>query len=63
MWGPILEKAWAKIKGMYGNTRGGHFVNGLRTLTGIPLFAYKTKTLNSTEKVNEIMEMLKDAEK
>lgn len=55
MWGPILEKAWAKIKGMYGNTRGGHFVNGLRTLIGIPLFAYKTKYFNTEEKVMEVV--------
>ena len=63
MWGPILEKVWAKIKGMYGNTRGGHFVNGIRTLIGIPLFTYKTKNLNTSDKVIEVVEMLKNAEK
>ena len=40
MWPPILEKAWAKAKGTYGQTNGGFVVNGLRALTGAPTFTY-----------------------
>lgn len=40
MWAPILEKAWAKVKGNYGQTSGGFVVSGLRALTGAPTFTY-----------------------
>lgn len=40
MWAPILEKAWAKVKGNYAQTDGGFVVNGLRSLTGVPTFTY-----------------------
>ena len=63
MWGPILEKAWAKVKGSYANTRGGHVVNGLRSLTGIPVYYYKTSKLISAALVDEAMTMLKEADK
>ena len=59
----MLEKAWAKVKGSYGNTRGGHVVNGLRSLTGIPVYYYKTKSLISAALVDEAMTMLKEADK
>ena len=28
MWGPILEKAWAKVKGAYENSEGGFLKTG-----------------------------------
>ena len=40
MWSPIVEKAWAKVKGSYLNSEGGLMENGLRTLTGAPVFTY-----------------------
>ena len=40
MWAPILEKAWAKVKGNYAQTDGGFVVSGLRSLTGVPVFTY-----------------------
>jgi len=42
MWGPIIEKAYAKVKGNYLNAEGGLVANGIRALTGIPVFMYKT---------------------
>lgn len=36
MWAAILEKAWAKVKGSYGNADGGYMDTGLRSLTGAP---------------------------
>ena len=40
MWAAILEKAWAKAKGSYGQANGGFVVNGLRAVTGAPVFTY-----------------------
>jgi len=40
MWAPILEKAWAKIKGNYAQVNGGFVVSGLRSLIGSPTFTY-----------------------
>ena len=40
LWVPILEKAWAKMKGNYENTSGGWTQNGFRALTGAPVFEY-----------------------
>jgi len=44
MWAPILEKAWAKIKGNYAQANGGFVVSGLRSLIGSPTFTYTVST-------------------
>lgn len=53
MWASILEKAWAKAKGTYGQASGGFVVSGLRAVTGAPVFTYilsdSTYTYTSTE--------------
>ena len=41
IWGPILEKAWAKMKGSYSNADGGFVHSGIRALVGCPVFGYK----------------------
>jgi len=38
MWGPIIEKAWAKMKASYINSDYGYVANGIRSLTGSPVF-------------------------
>lgn len=40
MWVPILEKAWAKVKGTYEQINGGPMQTGLKALTGAPVFSY-----------------------
>lgn len=40
LWGVLLEKAFAKVKGTYEHTDGGFVTNGLRTLIGAPVFYY-----------------------
>lgn len=45
MWGPVLEKAWAKVRGSYTNADGGLLENGLRILTGAPIFFYEMRTM------------------
>ena len=39
-WGTIIEKAWAKVLGNYLKTNLGYTHNGLRFLTGMPIFSY-----------------------
>lgn len=46
MWSPILEKAWAKVKGNYESSQGGFNVSGLRAITGAPVFTYKTSDID-----------------
>ena len=41
IWGAILEKSWAKVKGSYKTSYdGGLMTNGIRALTGAPVFTY-----------------------
>lgn len=42
MWSPILEKAWAKVKGSYENANGGFVSSGIRSIVGSPVFIYET---------------------
>ena len=47
MWGPILEKAWAKVRTSYLDA-SNHFLGiGIRALTGFPVFSYTTKSISS----------------
>ena len=39
MWGPLIEKVWAKVKGAWLNADGGIPSNALRVLTGAPAFS------------------------
>lgn len=39
-WGPLIEKAWAKIKGNYAIAAGGLNQNGLALFTGVPIMTY-----------------------
>jgi len=36
MWGPIMEKAWSKVKGCYINSDGGFSDTGMRAIVGAP---------------------------
>ena len=40
MWGPLIEKAYAKMNGNYLFVNGGYVENGIRTLVGAPVFTY-----------------------
>lgn len=71
MWAPILEKAWAKVKGNYESAEGGFSVSGLRAITGAPTFTYSTEDICTTgcaedaitpEYVFNILEQANDAD-
>jgi hypothetical protein len=49
MWAPLLEKAWAKIKGNYITVDGGFLVEGVRALTGVPAFSYDANSVGSSK--------------
>lgn len=40
MWAPMLEKAWAKIKGSYFNMDEGFVENTMRAIIGVPVYSY-----------------------
>lgn len=40
LWGPLLEKAFSKIKGTYAHANGGFVPNGIRSLVGCPVNDY-----------------------
>ena len=42
IWGPVLQKAYAKLIGNYPRLSGGFLENGIRSLTGAPILSYAT---------------------
>ena len=59
MWGPILEKAWAKIKGSYNNAEGGYI--SIRALTGAYVYQYFTSDMVNQDKLNELFGYMNQA--
>jgi len=49
MWAPLLEKAWAKVKGTYVTADGGFLVSGVRALTGVPAFSYDANSVGTSK--------------
>ena len=49
MWGPLIEKAYAKLVGSYISlARGGAASEAIRAITGFPSFVFNTSSSNST---------------
>ena len=46
-WGLIAEKVYAKVVGNYLKTNAGYIHNGLRFLTGNPIFYYSMSNTTS----------------
>ena len=42
LWVPIIEKAFAKLRGNYDNVIAGNPANALRLLTGVPVYEFST---------------------
>ena len=49
MFGPLLEKMWAKINGSYEKTSAGWQHEALRVLSGAPSYDYLTSSYTSSE--------------
>ena len=63
MWGPIIEKAWAKVKGSYSNADGGLVENGIRSLTGAPVYLYQADDQVTTKDLKNMYKLLQSADK
>ena len=49
MWGPLLEKSYAKLVGSYLNlARGGVASEAIRAITGFPSFVFNATATNNT---------------
>jgi hypothetical protein len=56
MWGPLLEKGYAKFIGSYEKiAKGGTATEAVRTLTGLPGFTYHTR------QVEDVWQTIHDA--
>ena len=62
MWGPLFEKAWAKIKGSYATSGGGFLQTGLSSFVGVPIFNYDGAKMTDEAKANAVWTILKAAE-
>ena len=62
IWGPVLEKAWAKVRGNFINVDGGVVKNGLRLLTGVPVFTYATNAITTQTALTEAFDRIKQAD-
>jgi calpain len=63
IWGALLEKAWAKVKGNYLISEGGMTANGIRALTGVPVFDYYSAEFGAdSASQDQMWELLVEAE-
>ena len=62
MWPAMIEKAWAKAKGTYGQADGGFVVSGLRAITGAPVFQYVLSSSAYTLSETEAFDLLSTAD-
>ena len=60
LWIPVMEKAWAKVKGNYANSQGGFVQTGFRYMTGSPFETYDltAATYNSQAGVDSLWDTL-----
>lgn len=64
IWGPLMEKAWAKVKGNYMNAHFDLSANGIRALTGVPVFDYYSDDFSADNDAWEDMwEQILEADK
>ena len=58
LWGPLVEKAFAKFHGSYESIVGGNPAEGVRFLTGSPAMEFYHPFLDSEEKKDELWEFM-----
>jgi hypothetical protein len=62
IWGAVLEKAWAKVRGNYVRASGDTVDNSISVMTGVPVFSYKSSTITTVESLNFHYNILRSAE-
>ena len=56
MWGPLLEKAFAKFMGSYEKiSTGGVSSEAMRAIAGLPGFLYKTKNIDAFDMIEQAL--------
>ena len=58
LFGPLIEKLWAKINGSYEKTTSGWQHEALRVLSGAPAYDYLTSSYTS----DEIWRLIREAD-
>jgi hypothetical protein len=59
----MLEKAWAKVKGNYLISEGGMTANGIRALTGVPVFDYIASEFSTNDSdMDDMWDLLVEAD-
>ena len=61
IWGPVIEKAWAKVKGAYLNADGGMSANALRFMTNAPAPTYDITDTFLESEMNLAFKMIEDS--
>lgn len=62
IWGPFLEKGWAKVSGNMELADGGYLENGLRLFTGAPVFSYWGDEISDQSEADDLHAILKAAD-
>jgi hypothetical protein len=62
MWGPVLEKAWAKVRTSYLDDSNDLLGVGIRALTGFPIFTYTAKSISSDSLLQTMYKAIQDGE-
>ena len=57
-WIQLLEKAWAKVQGNYELAGGGYTQNGLRLITGAPVFTYLCSSISSSSALDSAFDII-----
>jgi calpain-15 len=60
LWAPILQKAFAKVKGSYADANGGFVTTGFRSLVGSPVFDYLSDDESDYSEVFDRMKAAND---
>lgn len=58
VWAALMEKAWAKVKGNYLISEGGLVNNGIRALTGVPVFSYNMASYTNTAETDNLYNLI-----
>ena len=62
MWVPLMEKAWAKVRGSYESANGGFNEEAIRVIVGCPVVSYSTYTIDSQAQAHKLWEIIKTAD-
>ena len=62
LWAPLVEKAFAKMKGNYATANGGFIPNGLKSLVGCPITDFLSEDQTSATAASDVWTVMKAAD-